>query len=639
MRKFINSHLKKNYKSTIFVRYYTLTAMLGVSLIVSTSGLCLFFLFTELNVTFSFTILLYCVVLISSLIAIITTKKIILVNDIHAIIFTVYMVALYYASPATVGQYTLFWACFIPCTLVLRNSFRLIIIATIATGILLYALLYNDRAESLGATPESGYYFLINLTLISFLISTSIFFLLRLLDENHQKAIYDKTTGLYNRHMLEIDNHICYQEYTEQSKDYYILFIDLDHFKEINDLFGHETGDKLLFQLGGRLKQFCRHYNENLSTTSLNVYRYGGDEFIFLLQPGATITNSDFRRLLEDIILLIESPYKLSEYQVKVNASIGIARSNTSTNSAEELISFADIAMYTHKHAGKLNFSDNDTLKSYENWQHKFLIYRELKSALKRQEFTLLYQPFFSTQSLEVSGCEALLRWHSNELGLVPSEDFIPIAEATGLINELSIWVIKQTLKKIIFWKKIKNNFIIAINLSPYQLRNHGLIKQLNTIFTEDKQAYLENLEFELTESISITNSPHITSALNDIRSMGISLSLDDFGQGKTSFLELKQAAFDKLKLDKGLLWDATQNPVNRKIVEAIVRSAQSLGMKVTTEGVETEEQLQLAQSWGCDVIQGFLLAKPQTGAEVNRLLLQTSNTNKLIEKLMPGST
>ncbi|MEZ5478046.1 MAG: GGDEF domain-containing phosphodiesterase [Thiolinea sp.] len=311
-----------------------------------------------------------------------------------------------------------------------------------------------------------------------------------------------------------------------------------------------------------------------------------------------------------------KQPYLILIIKINVKASYGIISSDANARDIQELVRFADIAMFESKMVDKQNFPEaHRSSNKKTDWRRKFEIYKELGRAIEEEQFQLKFQPIYDALSLEIVSYELLLRWCSPSLGQVPTEEFIGIAEASNKIDALTFWVIRQALQLITQPQQWPAGIVLAINISPGLLRDPGFVKEVRKLLWQHQLESCICLEFEITETSPITNSSYVAQALQAFKAMNIIISLDDYGQGNTSFLNLQQGEFQKIKLDKALLWSAMNNPTQKRILEAAIYSAHSLGLKVTMEGIETEEQLTLARGLGCNYLQGYLLSKPLPAA------------------------
>lgn len=612
--------LHKHFKDKSYASLISLATLIAASIVVTLANNVYYVLSSEMNlfhVTINSVFMAYC---ISLLFFLFYTRSPVVTCYLFSAYFIIHIsFAIMHGSP-TARMANIVWYSIIPVYLTFHRLWFMPILSTGLTIIVTLKLLrymFDNQfitQEELAAFQPLA----VASSLLGMGMGFSLYYFLGLYEKNHRHSIYDHLTGLYNRHILELSVNYLFQNYKRKGVDYYILFTDLDRFKEVNDLFGHGTGDQVLRLLGKRLNIFHQQFNQT-QQGEMDVYRFGGDEFLFTIIPNDSNWKPD--QTVQEITQLIETPYPIEFQQIEVDVSVGVIRSNEAATSSQELILFADSAMYASKHAKKLNYSPSN--KTFQHWQKKFAIYKGLQHAIINSELSLVYQPIYQSQSLSPIGCEALLRWNSGVAGKISPNEFIPVAESTGMIQDISLWVLDTVSKDAVPWIKAQPDFTLAINLSPYLFKNTRFIKKLESKIKSSHhfKNLLNNIEFEITETASITNSPYTAEALQNIRAMGFRLALDDYGQGRTSFLDLKQAAFHTIKLDKALIWDAADNPSTINVVRAAIHSAHSLKLQVTAEGIETKTHLQLATNLGCDVLQGFWFSRPVTADKITTLL------------------
>lgn len=415
----------------------------------------------------------------------------------------------------------------------------------------------------------------------------------------HQ-AYYDTLTSLPNR-FLSLDRLSQLLTEAERTNDKTaVLFLDLDDFKKINDSLGHEIGDKVLIQSAYRLKQVLREGD--------TVGRLGGDEFIVLLR-GIT-EHQDAIVITENLLNSFKEPFLIDGRELMLTLSIGVAISPENGRCASDLLRNADTAMYQAKDLGRNTYSffskEMNTMML-----RRFEIEEQMHGALERNEFELYYQPQFDVKKQKITGVEALLRWHNSALGNVTPDEFIPIAEHTGLIIPIGRFVIKQALLFLKEWQNSHGkNVTMAVNLSPCQFRDSELVNFIKRSLVETKVS-AENLELEITEGVLMSGQSHIHDSLIEISALGIKLSMDDFGTGYSSLSYLRQYAFDVLKIDQSFISGIPLNKADSELVNTIIAMAHSLGLTVVAEGVETKEQLKLLDELDCDLVQGYYFSKP----------------------------
>ncbi|MDB5889087.1 MAG: diguanylate cyclase [Rhodocyclales bacterium] len=426
----------------------------------------------------------------------------------------------------------------------------------------------------------------------------------------HQLAHYDTLTGLPNRSLF----HDSLKKTLVQAADsgwlVAVLFIDLDHFKNVNDTLGHAIGDELLSQCSDRLVQCVRVRD--------TVGRLGGDEFALILvmqedQQGAWLVAKKVRDALR-------KPFHLQGHEARVTASIGITIYPDDASDAETLLKYADTAMYQAKHAGR------DTFRFFTAQMNAAVLARldletALRNAVDNEEFVLHYQPKVQLHNGRIAGLEALLRWQRPGYGLVSPQDFIPLLEETGLIVRVGSWVIAEACRQIGLWMRSPIGPIqVAVNISGRQFVEGDLDGDVMRALA-DNGVSADLLELELTESSLMTNIERTTAILQTLKQQGVQISIDDFGTGYSSLAYLRRFPIDKLKIDIAFIREVTNNPDDAVIALAIIRMAHSLKLDVIAEGVETEAQLAYLRRHHCDQIQGYFFSPPLPLAALEKIL------------------
>jgi len=415
-----------------------------------------------------------------------------------------------------------------------------------------------------------------------------------------KQAYFDTLTSLPNR-FLALDR--LSQMLTESERDdkkIAVFFLDLDDFKKINDSLGHEVGDKVLIKSAKRLKNILRDGD--------TVGRLGGDEFIILLR--GINDEHDALVIAEKLLTTFREPFLIDGRELMLTFSVGIAISPNNGNCCSDLLRNADIAMYEAKSLGRNTYSFF-TKEMNTVMLRRFAVEEQMHGALERNEFELYFQPQFDVKSRGIIGAEALLRWHNASLGSVTPDEFIPIAEQTGLIVPIGEYVIKQALRFLNTWQKTTQKaYTMAINLSPRQFRDLELLSVIKKSL-HDENIKANNLEIEITEGVLMSGQSYIRDALVEINALGIKLSMDDFGTGYSSLSYLREYAFDVLKIDQSFIHGIPMNNADCNLVEATIVMAHSLGLSVVAEGVETKEQLSLLAKFNCDLVQGYYFSKP----------------------------
>lgn len=420
----------------------------------------------------------------------------------------------------------------------------------------------------------------------------------------------DSLSGLPNRRALHEDA----ARFARYGEEVGVALIDLDGFKLVNDHYGHVVGDQVLRECAEVLLEIC--------ADEARPYRLGGDEFAILkVGPVAgTILEGICRSLIERM----NSPIPVEDRRIPVGASIGLARSSGSDGlGSSELLRRADVAMYASKRGGKMRctwFKDDFDHSRAAAQQ----LDGELRTALARGEFAVAYQPLVDARSSAIVAVEALVRWERPDGKKVGPNVFIPIAEESGLINAIGLWVLERSCRDALPWTGIK----LSVNISAAQLRNPEFPIQLGQIL-EDTGFPPERLELEITETCLVLDPMVAERCLNLIREFGVDIALDDFGTGYASIGFLRQFRFEKLKLDRSLVVEAQRDNGSRAMMMSSISVARAMNMDVTAEGVETEEQADLVRAAGCDQIQGWLYYKAMPAAEFAARIEQTTGVKR----------
>lgn len=417
-----------------------------------------------------------------------------------------------------------------------------------------------------------------------------------------QQALYDSLTGLPNRLHFGRELKRIIDQAEKRNTQMAVGLMDLDRFKLINDTLGHSAGDLLLQQIAVRLRATLRSED--------SLARMGGDEFL-LAFTGLT-RPSQLEELAKRLILAIEEPFVLEGQEVFIRPSIGLSLFPTEGQTPELLLQQADAAMYQAKRrGGGFAFYSSPDIG---NGVSTITLESALNRALEREEFILHYQPQFETQSGRLIGMEALLRWQHPELGLIAPNDFIPLAEVTGLIVPIGRWVMEEATRQAVEWSQLFPDLIMAVNLSARQFGQQDLIEQVRVVL-EKTNLRPQQLELELTESM-LMHAEEATDILKRLKDLGVRLAVDDFGTGYSNLAYLKHFPIDTLKIDQSFIQNLTKNGSadsrDRALLSAIINLAQALNLTVTAEGVEHELQLTFLTEEACDVLQGYLLKRPQ---------------------------
>jgi diguanylate cyclase (GGDEF)-like protein/PAS domain S-box-containing protein len=412
-------------------------------------------------------------------------------------------------------------------------------------------------------------------------------------------ANFDPLTGLPNRTLFQdrLNHAITKAHRSEQIVA--LLFLDLDRFKHINDSMGHHIGDLLLKAVSVRLQNAIREGD--------TVARLGGDEFTLILEGVKKIESAT--RIAEKVLQSFEMPFLLDDKVLTISSSIGISLYPSDADDTTSLIKYADTAMYHAKSLGRNNFQFYTAELNQYATRHVQLE-AGLKQAITLNELSLVYQPKFDVKTEKIIGLEALLRWNSAELGFISPAEFIPLAEETGMINEIGHWALNQACGQLSQWHQQGFEHIsVAVNLSARQLKA-DIISTIEVALAVSGLP-ASALELELTESMIMGNPADSVEILTQLKAIGLTISIDDFGTGYSSLSYLKRFPIDTLKIDREFVRDITEDPDDAAITSAIITLAHSLELNVVAEGVETHEQLEFLRQGGCDQVQGFLLSKP----------------------------
>jgi diguanylate cyclase (GGDEF)-like protein len=423
-------------------------------------------------------------------------------------------------------------------------------------------------------------------------------------------AHHDQLTGLPNRGLLQ-DRLRQALALTEHGGAYIgLLLLDIDCFKDVNDTLGHPAGDWLLRAVAERLEAAIRQGD--------TLARLGGDEFA-VVQPGLDGPGCA-AALAQRLIETLAPPFRLEAQEVHVSASVGVALFPQHSDHADGLVRKADLALYRAKQDGRGRFRLFEPAMDDEV-QARRRLDGELRRALEGAEFILHYQPQVSLATDRVEGVEALVRWRHPERGLVPPGEFIPAAEASGLIRPLGAWVLREACRQARAWRDAGLELVMAVNLSPAQLRHDGMLSEVDGAL---RASGLDPrcLELEITESLLLERSEGATDhVLRGLAARGVRLAFDDFGTGYSSLASLKRLPVEKIKIDRSFVRDIGRDPEDEAVVRAMVSLGHALGKRVVAEGVENEAQLAFLRRLGCDAAQGFLLAGPAAAAEIGHLL------------------
>lgn len=432
------------------------------------------------------------------------------------------------------------------------------------------------------------------------------------------QAHYDMLTGLPNRFLAMDRLDQMLKQAVRHNRLAAVLFLDLDGFKKVNDMLGHEAGDKLLVESAHRLSDCLRSEDTG--------GRLGGDEFIVLLSN--LKEKMDAQLVAEKILEAFRRPFKIVGHELLLTTSIGIAIYPSDTEDITELLRNADIAMYESKQSGR-NTYQFFTEEFNTGIQRRLEVEEQLHHALDRDEFYLVYQPIVDIQTMDITGAEVLLRWYNQQLGMVFPDEFIPITEQTGLIVAIGDYILDEAIAQTTRWqKKYSKDFKISVNVSPRQLHNKGLFTQIVSVLEKYKLEG-QNLQLELTEGVLMNQNPTVTQELELMRESQIKIAMDDFGTGYSSLSYLRNYPFDSLKIDRSFVRDLHLDNNDRALVMATLNMSHALGVKVVAEGIENNEQLQFLIQVGCEYGQGYLFSKPIRADEFEAQFLKNSLSPK----------
>lgn len=488
------------------------------------------------------------------------------------------------------------------------------------------ATLFDERVAMIltaAQTDQSVLVFtIIFITSLVFVAGFAVAVLEVRLDERNQQltkinrelanqSSHDSLTKLPNRLSLTDYAEVIFSHHHLKEQKAAFLYIDLDRFKSVNDAFGHHIGDQLLIQMANRLHQ-------KLSQNQ-KLFRIGGDEFVLISEH--TDANEAIE-LAEKVLHAIQESYSIANKEINISASLGIAMYPEHGTNVQDLLINADVAMLASKEQGRNTFTVFHSTTDQQDVRSQSKLINDLYKAVDEQQFVLFYQPKF-TANYKVCGIEALIRWKHPSLGLLTPQMFIEGAEKTGLIIPMGYWALEQACQQIQKWERSNSPFYpIAVNLSALQFENKKLFNVLEQLL-EQYQIQPHNLILEITESTAMHNIDSSIRTLERLRKLGIRIAIDDFGTGYSSFLYLKDLPVDELKIDRGFLIDLQPNSKEEAILESIIHLAARLGLIVTAEGVETQQQADILTNLGCNQLQGYLLGMP---VNVENLVLNHHN-------------
>lgn len=421
-------------------------------------------------------------------------------------------------------------------------------------------------------------------------------------------AYYDSLTGIANRNLLYEHLSEAVTRNEKRGQTFAVMFLDLDRFKMINDTYGHSFGDLLLQKVSTRLMNSIGEEGK--------IFRYGGDEFIIVLE---TDKRSKVSETAEKIIFMLASPFVIKDRQMFISTSIGISIYPKDGENVEALIQNSDIAMYNAKENGKNNYQ---YYTSSLNLSHRWRMELEtgLRNAITNNELSLHYQPQVDLVSNQIIGLEALIRWKHPDYGFISPAEFIPLAEETGLIFSIGKWVLKTACTQCKQWIDMGLPIdSVAVNVSPLQFREKNFVASVNQIL-EESDLPPKYLELEITESVT-SNVDQALSIMKEIKEIGVNFAIDDFGTGYSSLNYLRHFPIHKLKIDKSFIDEINQNKDGEEIVKTIIELGNRLRFQVIAEGVEHEQQMSFLKENNCFLAQGYFFSKPLPAEEIKVLL------------------
>lgn len=435
----------------------------------------------------------------------------------------------------------------------------------------------------------------------------------KVMKENEKKlerlAYYDPLTGLPNRKMIiqKLDMLIHYSERSQEG--FALVYIDIDNFKEINDLMGHHIGDMLL-------KEVTKRWKVRLNKKDV-LGRMEGDEFAIIIRR--ELSDEDLLRYVESFRDAISDVFSYGMKELRIEASFGISVYPKDGRTTEDLLKHAGMAQAYVKASGKkgIEFFRHEMQK---NMIERVQLEDGLKSAILNRELFVVFQPQYSCETQKIRGFEALVRWRSKKLGMVSPATFIPIAEETGLIIDIGEWILRTVINKFIKVKAANRDYILTINISVVQIIQPSFVSMVKKILDETGFDG-SRLEFEITESVFISYPEKVINTLKQLKEMGISIALDDFGTGYASLKYLQMLPIDTLKIDRTFVSGIGEMESGNQIVGSIIALAHSLGILVVAEGVENMDQMNYLKEQKCDCVQGFLLSMPLEGDQVDQLI------------------
>ncbi len=425
------------------------------------------------------------------------------------------------------------------------------------------------------------------------------------------QAFHDSLTGLPNRALFTNLLSDAMNRCAENGQNVALLFLDLDGFKTVNDSLGHDFGDELLVAVARRLEAALEQ--------NMCLARLGGDEFTVLIE--GLVTEQDARVIAENLVLSLRPPFKLADQHIFMTSSVGIAVSGPEDRAAD-LLRRSDVAMYEAKSGGRARFAMFDAQMD-EAVMQRVRLESELRTAIDQGQLRLHFQPLVDLTSGVIGQVEALVRWEHPERGMIAPDQFIPLAEQTGLIVQLGRWVLFEACRQLQEWDAVgvgDRDLVMSVNLSPRQLRDPRLVTDIAQVLLATG-VEPRRIQLEVTETMAVDNDDLTMSTLRTLRSMGLRLAIDDFGAGYSAFSYLRRCEVDSLKIDRSYVSSLVAEDSDDRMVKAVIAFTQALGIETVGEGIETSEQAVRLREMGCDVGQGYLFSRPLPADQLTAIL------------------
>ena len=430
-----------------------------------------------------------------------------------------------------------------------------------------------------------------------------------------KQANFDTLTGLPNRNLMLDHLDLAIKTAKRENDKVAVLFLDLDNFKDINDTLGHDVGDELL-------KECAKRFTQNVRAND-TVCRLGGDEFVIILNSVNSLSSVD--AIIQKLLEVIAEPFVIDIERVHTSGSVGVTLYPDDASNTKDLLKYADQAMYQAKASGKNSYKFY-TLDLHEAAVKRLSLLNDLRYAVKNNELFVEYQPITTLSNGQILKAEALLRWQHPQKGRIPPDEFIPLAEESGLIIEISDWVFDEVCRNVKHWQShYRRDLQISINKSPCQYfhQESNITNWLNKLLEINVSA--KSILLEVTENLLMKADEEVSKKLFQFRQAGVGIALDDFGTGYSSISYLKKFPTDFIKIDKSFVKTMTDVSNDKVLCEAIIIMAKKLGIKVVAEGIETQEQFEILKAMGCDYGQGYYIARPMSKVNFESLLKATS--------------